>query len=360
MADQVWKDNWDETKRRFTDWWNGKGFLVGSWGGAQMAAPRVDAPDPGPAASLEQQWTDLDWRVAKSHHVAASERWPLETLPVSEPWLGPGSTALYLGCEPGWKPETVWYNSFISDPATSGTITFDPDNPWWQFQLQLIDRMIEAAGGNYLVGAPDMVENWDVLASMRDAQVLLMDMFDCPEWVTEKIAEINQAWFQCYDVIYDRIRAQDGEGMFGWFKTWAPGKVAKVQCDGASMFSPDMFREFVVPSLAEQCEWLDYSMFHLDGSQCVCHLDALLEIEALTAIEWTPDPKVPSGGSPHWYDMYRRILAAGKRLQVLGASPEEIEPLLDAVGSDGIYFLSWFSDEPTAETFERVVERLRA
>ena len=67
---------------------------------------------------------------------------------------------------------------------------------------------------------------------------------------------------------------------FGAFGIWAPGKTAKLQCDASAMFSPDMFQRFVVPSLTEQCEWLDYSMYHLDGSQAMCHLDALLGIDA--------------------------------------------------------------------------------
>jgi len=185
-------------------------------------------------------------------------------------------------------------------------------------------------------------------------------MIERPDWVKARIAEVNRAYFEVFNRLYERIRSQDGRSMFGWFRTWAPGKVAKVQCDGCSMFSPSMFREFVVPALTEQCAWLDYSLFHLDGSQCLDKLDALLEIEPLTAIEWTPDPKAPSGGDPHWYPLYRRILAAGKRVQVLGATADEIEPLLDAVGGDGVYFLSFFGTEAQAEGFERVVTRLRA
>ena len=45
----------------------------------------------------------------------------------------------------------------------------------------------------------------------------------------------------------------------------------------------DMFRRFVVPALTEQCEWLDNSMYHLDGTQCIDKLDPLLAIEALAA-----------------------------------------------------------------------------
>lgn len=355
-----WKPNWDETKRRFIDWWNGKGFIIGSWEGVRISNPHARVPDPGPASSLDQQYTDIAWRTAHSRYKAAHTAWPLETLPVADPWLGPGSLALYLGSAPGWQKDTVWYHPTIDDPDSAPPIRFTPENRWWRLQLELIDSMIAASKGNYLVGSPDAIENWDILASLRDANELLLDMIERPGWVSDRIAEINAVWFETYKVYYEKIRAQDGESMFSWFRTWAPGKVAKVQCDGCSMFSPAMFREFVMPALTQQCDWLDYSLYHLDGTQCLDKLDALLEIESLTAIEWTPEPKVPSGGSPEWYELYRKILNAGKRVQVLGARPDEIEPLLDAVGAEGIYFLSFFRDEADAEEFQRVADRCRS
>ena len=38
----------------------------------------------------------------------------------------------------------------------------------------------------------------------------------------------------------------------------------------------------------EQCRWLDHSLYHLDGTQALHQLPALLAIEELDAIEWTP------------------------------------------------------------------------
>lgn len=355
----MWKSNWPDTKRRMLDWWEGRGFIVGSWNGIRRTTPRQPVENPGPAASLEQRYTDVAWRTAQVHAYASRTDWPLEILPVVDPWLGPGSMALYLGSEPGWQEETVWYHPCLTEPGQERAIRFDSHNRWWRLQMELIESFAKAAQGRYLVGCPDAIENWDVLASLRDANELLIDMIERPAWVKEKIAEINQAWFESYDRYYSAIRTQDGESMFGWFRLWAPGKVAKVQCDGCAMFSAEMFREFVVPALTEQCDWLDYSMYHLDGSQCLDKLDALLEIDSLTAIEWTPDPKVPSGGSPHWHPLYKKILSAGKRVQVLGAHAHEIEPIIEAVGADGIYFLSFFSSEREAEEFQRVVARCR-
>ena len=353
----AWKPDWPIVRERFIDWWNGKGFLVGCWSGVHLRHPHTAIAAPEQPRSLEQQWVDVPWRVEQSRRSAAWSGYPLDTLPVADPWFGPGSLALYLGSPPTWQSDTVWFNPCIADPDNHPPIRFDAENPWWKLQLLLIRGMLDAAAGDYFVGAPDMAENWDALGSLRESQSLLLDMIERPAWVRNRIDEINDAYFQIYDRVYEMLRHQDG--MTGWFRTWAPGKVAKVQCDGCSMFSPAMFREFVVPALTRQCDWLDRSLYHLDGSQCLPHLDALLEIESLDAIEWTPDPKVPQGGSPHWYDLYRRILKAGKRVQVLNPAPEEIPPLFDAIGADGVYCLCFFGTEWQADAYARVVDRLR-
>ena len=44
------------------------------------------------------------------------------------------------------------------------------------------------------------------------------------------------------------------------------------------------------------------------------HLPALLEIEELNAIQWTPGVGQPQGGDPCWYDLYKRIRAGGKAI----------------------------------------------
>jgi hypothetical protein len=73
-----------------------------------------------------------------------------------------------------------------------------------------------------------------------------------------------------------------------------------------------------------------------------------LEIEALDAIEWTPQAGIEGGGSPRWYDLYRRIKAAGKSVQVIGVKLHEIEPLIEAVGPEGLYIICWHDKESEA------------
>jgi hypothetical protein len=245
------------------------------------------------------------------------------------------------------------------EPERLPPLAFDPGNRWWRVTEATLRAQAGMGRGKYFASCPDLVENIDVLASLRGAQTLLVDLIERPDWVKEKIGEIDRAFEEVYERVYEIIRLGDGSSCFGAFRLWGPGRTAKVQCDAAAMISPPMFEEFVVPSLRRQCAGLDHSMFHLDGTQCIAHLDALLAIEELDAIEWTPQDGKAPGGSPEWYPMYRKILEAGKSVQVLGVEPDEVLPLLDAIGGRGVYVLTRFDSEADAERLQAAVEPYR-
>jgi hypothetical protein len=252
----------------------------------------------------------------------------------------------------------VWFHPCLEEtaaPERLPPLRFDPASPWWRITEDILRRCVELARGKYLVTCPDLIENVDVLSSLRGARTLLLDMGERPGWVEQKVWEINEVWFAAYQRIYDLIKLDDGSSTFGAFYIWGPGKTAKVQCDASAMFSPKMYRRFVVPALTAQCEWLDNSLYHLDGTQAMVHLDALLEIAPLDAIEWTPQAGIETGGHPRWYDLYRRVLAAGKSVQVVSVEPHEVLPLLDAIGNQGVYILTTFQDERATE---KLVERV--
>jgi hypothetical protein len=356
-----WQSNWEETRRHFTDWWAHRGLVLAT-GGFPAATPHESVAHPGepPTGPDDHSYYHKapEWRAQLNHYLLAQNDYLADTLPLAHTDIGPGSLALLLGSEPGFSPTTVWFEPTMMEdeaPEAHPPLLFDSENRWWQMHEQTARACAELGRGHYAVGAPDLVENVDIIAALREPQVLLMDLLERPEWVEAKVREINQVWFAAYARLYDLIKLEDGSACWGAFGLWGPGKTAKVQCDAAAMFSPAMFAQFVVPALTEQCDWLDCSMFHLDGHQCLCHLDQLLAIHSLDAIEWTPDPKVPGGGSPEWYPLYRRILAAGKSVQAVGVELDEVVPLLDAVGGKGMYIS--VNSHGDREAFERVAER---
>ena len=344
MTDHIWKADWERTKEAHRKFWKREGaVIIAPYSEVDtLKVPREKLEKPAEPADVMKFWTDEDYNCKKIRYEMSASAFPGDTVPLAEWGVGPGVLALFLGSEAGMSKETVWYHPVISNPDNYPKIKFNPENKWWKIHESMLKRLVKESKGNYYVGYPDIIENIDVLASLREAQTLLMDMIERPEWVKERVWEINEAYFEVYNRIYDIIKFPDGSSVFNYFKVWSEGKAAKVQCDASAMFSPDMFGEFVVPALTKQCEWLDNSIYHLDGTQCICHLDHLLSIKALDAIEWTPQAGKPCGSDPMWFDMYKKIRKGGKGLQVIDAKFKEVEPLLAAIGSKGLYL--WVRD----------------
>lgn len=87
--------------------------------------------------------------------------------------------------------------------------------------------------------------------------------------------------------------------------------------------------------------------------------DDLLAIEELDAIEWSPDPNSGGCEHPRWHELYRRIRDAGKSLQAINLAVQHVAPLLDAVGTEGMYLLVVLPDLHAAEELEKIVARYR-
>jgi hypothetical protein len=360
MTYLTWKPDWAEAQANYIRWWKREGMILSVT--ADSPAPRKPLPAPAEPADLRTVWLDPQYRRIQTEHHLSRLHFLADAFPIFDTQIGPGSLSTFLGSRPEFAPGTVWYWPCIDNPANYGPILFQAEhNPWLDAHLSILDEGIRHAAGRYLVCIPDLIENLDTLASLRGDSPLMFDLVERPGWVLEKLAEINQAYFAVYDLFYARIREHCGGAVFSAFRIWGPGKTAKLQCDISATISPRMFRKFVQPSLQEQVKWLDYSLYHLDGTTCLQHVDLLLEIEGLNAIEWTPQAGIETGGSPRWYELYRRIKAGGKGVQCIGVEDHEVLPLLDAIGPEGTYIM--LSDQARsldqAEALIKAVEPYR-
>ncbi len=89
-----------------------------------------------------------------------------------------------------------------------------------------------------------------------------------------------------------------------------------MQCDFSAMISPYQFRNFIQHSLKEQAEHLDNVLYHLDGPDAIKHVDAVMEIEKIDALQWTSGDPGPDGTFEEWYGIYDKAYMAGKALWV--------------------------------------------
>ncbi len=354
---ETWKKNMAETKQHYMDWWNHKGIVLNMWEHFQEGVtPHADVPAPEPPKDLNQKWFDPEWRAAYLDWYVAHSSLLADILPVANTQLGPGSLAAILGGVFEGGEDTIWIHP---NPHFTDDITFDPENnAAWQLHKDLLRACKKKAQGHYYVGMPDLMEGLDVLAALKGTDKVLLDTAMQPEVLEHQMQQINDIYFQVYDELYDIIREGD-EMAFCYFSAWAPGRMTKLQSDISTMISEADYRRFVQPFIRQQCQKIDYTLYHLDGVGAMRHLPALLEIEELNAIQWTPGVGEPQGGSPKWYDLYKRILAAGKSILASWVTLDELKPLLDNIGADGVHLEMDFHNEREVEQALRIVEEYR-
>jgi corrinoid protein of di/trimethylamine methyltransferase len=349
----TWKANLEETKKHYIDWWNHKGIVLNMWEHFQEGVkPHADIPAPQPYRDLNQRWFDPEWRAAYLDWYVAHSSLMADMLPVANTQLGPGSLAAILGGVFEGGEDTIWIHP---DPNYSDDIKFDPNHPNYLLHKELLKACKQKAQGHYYVGMPDLMEGLDVLAAMKGTDKVLLDTVMQPEVLEHQMQQINDIYFRVFDELYDIIREGD-EMAFCYFSSWAPGKMSKLQSDISTMISVDDYRRFVQPFIREQCQKIDYTLYHLDGVGAMHHLDALLEIKELNAIQWTPGVGEPQGGSPKWYDLYQKILAGGKSIMACWVTLDELRPLLDHIGGDGVHLEMDFRNEREVEEAMRIVD----
>ena len=142
-----------------------------------------------------------------------------------------------------------------------------------------------------------------------------------------------------------------------WIGVCSSKPATDLQCDFSAMISPAMFNELFLPGIEQQTQWIERTIYHLDGPEAIRHLDALLELPRLSAIQW-----VPGAGKPpalHWLPLLKRIQAAGKGVWVQ-ALPAEVETLLAELQPEGLLLRVHCDTPDEADALMAQVERWTA
>lgn len=362
-----YKLNWEATKEKFRNYWNHKNTgrplmcviarkpeVEQYSDGTPVEGGYLDQICQGKYYSMpaELKWTDMEDKYQNAQRIVDRYRYFCEThafLGESFPNLnidfGPGSLAAYLGSEIGFKEDTVWFNKCLDSWDGVPKLDFDPDNKWFKKHIQLAKDCRELAGDDFYVDMPDLMENIDVLASLRGAQDILFDLLDEPEKIGERIQEVTDIYYEYYDRFYDIIKDEEGGNAYTVFQIWGPGKTVKLQCDFSAMMSPEDFRKYIQPSLRRQSEKVDHVLYHLDGPAAIKHMDALMEIDGIDGLQWTSGDAGPDGTLPDWDVIYDKAIAAGKSIWVKVYSGEfedwikNVDRIVKKYGSHSLFLL---------------------
>jgi hypothetical protein len=300
---------------------------------ALYAAADADAQARYP--SLRDWWLDAEEQVARFERTMVGKRYHGETFPIFWPNLGPNVLAACFGAPLTFGEVTSWAEPILREHTQQ--VRLDLQSPYLACLDAQTELALQMAPGRFVVGYTDIHPGIDWLAALRGTQELLFDLYDAPEAVQSWLGEATRGFLTFYDHFDARLKAA-GQPSISWMEIPAPtagGRMHIPSCDFATMVSPDHFVEFIFPSLADECRAMTHNIFHMDGKGVARHLDAILQLPNVQAVQWVQGV---ADDMPilQWVPLIRRIQAAGRSV-VVDLQLSELEPFLAQVEPEGIY-----------------------
>ncbi len=351
-----YKDDWDKSKERLSAFWEQE--IVDRCCISVISPRRGKEDEYWRLKNLPRLygWGDGEKIVKKSRSQFEVSRFGGESFPGIWLNLGPSGHAGYFkGAQPQRDDQTVWYTPTLGEDYAN--LVLDREGELYQLTLELAKYYAAESGGDYFISMPDTSGNIDALAHLRGSGELLVDIALESEELERALIEVQRDWEAIMEEVYPIVRENnDGGSVIYWLKSWAPGFHSQLQADLSVMISNDHFRRFILPELITQSNFLEYPIYHFDGAEQERHLDDLLAIENLKAIQWMS----VSGQKPPTahLDILKRIQAGGKSLLISIYDNREVESLLTNLSSKGLYLVLETEDEDELEAILKMANRL--
>ena len=319
-------------KDQLIAWWNHEEqerplFLMTV--GKDGSSPAPDTDD------LERHWYDVDLAVEGAMWGMEHTAYYGVALPLHMPALGSAAMAAALGARMEYVDKrTMWAHPTCATLDDALQVTWDPTARACYYLREVTRRSAALSHDHHYVAPFPLEGAADTLAGLYGAEKLMMDMLSRPSEVSRALEHLKRLWIEAFNDIQALIALGGNEGTIGWAGIWAPGTTFPLQEDNSYMVSDAVFREFYLPHIRDIVDAMDYAMWHLDGiASARSHLDTLLSIPKLRAIQWVPDPG--REGIREWYAMIRHILSKGKSVEVF-ANYDEVDDLVANVGTRGL------------------------
>lgn len=348
------REDWEKVKKYYEAWWNCEALdKVPLW----MTVPRQGYQTGEiPTGNAEDRLFDKEKVIQRVERNFQATFYGGLAFPCYWPNFGPDVFSAYLGAT--LKFPTIfslsspvswadWTKPVLKDYSDLSSLSIREDNFYWRKTKELISYALERFQGNYLVGLTDIHAGIDALAVLRGGpEQLCMDLIENSEGVKKAINLLREAWHEVYEEQY-RIIKEHQKGTSAWIGLWSPGKMYPVQNDLSCLISPAMYKEFFLEELISEIDYLDHSIYHLDGPDSLKHLDLLLDIPRLNAIQWVSGTYEKKESIAKWIPLYRKI-QAGRKAIIVYCRADEVEFVLENLHPEGLLIAPACSSEEEA------------
>ncbi|MFW6257086.1 MAG: hypothetical protein ACOC2O_02980 [Bacillota bacterium] len=348
------KPDYEQTKKRYDAFWEQQ---IIDRPPVNITLP-VDDPRSVPEKEYDdyqKKWLDIDFRAEKMAIQLENREYYADSLPIVWPNMGPEIFSAWCGCDYNFGATTAWTEPCIQDwEQDADQAVFDPRHPLFNKTVEFTKKLLQLGEGKFIVGLTDFHPGGDHLAALRDPEKLALDMIENKEKVKEKLSQSYQEFFRVYNFFYNMLKKEELP-ITSWTPLINEKKFYIPSNDFSAMISNQMFEEVFLPGIIEECKFYDRTIYHLDGPGALRHLDSLLAIKELDAVQWVPG--AGNEGFEKWIKVYQKIQQAGKSLQLTRITLDELPLVFKNLEPEGVWFSHMVGIEDK-KTADRVLDRI--
>lgn len=352
-------EDWENVKQRFIAWWQGEIYdrpLIAVTAPRQaraQASPESVSGAPIDKACLRAQWTDIAVMLHRQEQILESTYFGGEAIPLFFHNWSAGHS-LYFGCQPHFTPDTVWVDPAPVDADGYPILDGWQENPWWQWMQDNTLRAAQASRGRYFVMPMWGNHAGDNLGLIRGTEKLLEDTVYRRAWVKRVVKQLSDIQKTVFERLWQLVAPSitGVEGSVNYVSCWSPERTLAFDCDLSCMISPRDFREIFLPPLLDTMQTVTHRIYHLDGWVALHHLETLLSLTELHAIQWLPG--AGREAIAQWIPLIQRVQAAGKSIAIY-IQPEELPVVLGECRPEGLFInMACVSEEQARRVVEAV------
>lgn len=303
-------------------------------------------------ASLEERWFDTNYQIESFEQSLVGKTFHAETFPVFMPNLGPNVYSAFYAGLLNFAEVTSWYEPVLKDLDDLSVLKNDPFGNRYFKKIEGMTRAALARCGNrYWVGYTDLHPSLDCVTAWRGVDDLCLDMATNPEELAPLVDLAVRDFHRIFNH-FDAMLKTARQPSVTWMNIPCTGKFHIPSCDFSSMISPLYFEQFSLPQLRHELQGMDRCVFHVDGKGVARHLDVILALPEIQAIQW-----VQGVGTDwpilQWIPLIKQIRAAGKSVLV-DVPIEELDEFMKQIPREGIFLCLGVKEGAEADTLKRV------
>lgn len=269
---------------------------------------------------------------------------------VAIPWL-PG----IVGCKARILPQNILGEERNLSWDDALRVCLDRSSGWFRKYTQFAEALWLVADGRFPVSHAAEIGPTDLHAVLRGHTQSILDLADEPEKSQELLYRAAAIFVEFAEEFWRRAPLFCGGYFDAQYSLWSPGPIVRMQEDATAVYSPALYRRFVLPVDRAIAARFANSFIHLHSTSMFL-LEGFLECEEIRAFEVNNDASGPP--LPKMIPYFRAIQNAGKPLLIRGAmTAEEVRLLMDSLDPRGLFLNIMVKDLSEVEVLKPLVRQ---